>query len=161
MAAVEARSIEVLFAERKARDFAQLAVVESSAPLEHVSAAASLAANDALESCSILLYEPQRVRIEANLMRPGIVILSDVISPGWIATIETFTAETSQKKEVPILRTNRVLRGIELPAGRHTIEYCYQPTSFYRGAFVSSLAWLLVGIVLAVGRCGRRFTCRV
>ena len=42
---------------------------------------------------------------------------------------------------VPILRTNRVLRGIPLPEGEWEITFIYHPLSFRLGAYFSFVAW--------------------
>jgi hypothetical protein len=160
MAVAEARTFEVLFTGTHSRDFSRLAVVESAAPLQLVPIAdstspaedanAERATDDAQEACAITLYEPQRVRIEATLARPGLLVFSDVLEPGWIAQVETKDASDSVTRELPILRTNRVMRGVELPAGKHVLEFRYRPASFYRGSAVSMLSWLAVAIALAL-----------
>ena len=42
-------------------------------------------------------------------------------------------------------RTDRVLRGVWLSAGQQTIEFRYEPRSFYIGAMVSAVSWLALG----------------
>jgi hypothetical protein len=45
----------------------------------------------------------------------------------------------------PILRTNRVLRGVWLPAGEHLVVFSYEPASFLCGAAISAGGWLILG----------------
>lgn len=57
-------------------------------------------------------------------------------------------------KEMPIIRTNYVLRGLSLPAGRHIIRFFFRPLSFYLGRqvqWMASIIFLLmvVGMVIA------------
>ena len=66
------------------------------------------------ESCRVLHYDPLRVKIEAELTRPGLVVLCDQFYPGWRLEVET---AGQAPQEVPILRANRVMRGAWLPAG--------------------------------------------
>ncbi len=55
----------------------------------------------------------------------------------------------SPVRRVPVLRTNRVMRGVWLPEGRYRVVFRYRPMSFLAGATTSVLAWLcvLVGLV--------------
>ena len=94
------------------------------------------------ESCQIVEYQPQHVVIDVELTTPGLVVLSDLYYPGWKAQVSAEHLQTPQT--VPILRTNRVMRGIYLPAGRFRIDYRYRPTRFYTGAMLSSAAWVLL-----------------
>jgi uncharacterized membrane protein YfhO len=60
---------------------------------------------------------------------------------GWKAYIDN--------KEVPIVRTDYVLRGLAVPAGNHAIRFEFKPASFYNSETISIIAsaivWLLLG----------------
>jgi hypothetical protein len=81
---------------------------------------------------------PQKVVLDVNLARPGLVILSDVFYPGWKLTIDGQPA--------PILRANRAMRGAAVKAEKHRLVYTYEPRSFRVGAAVS-----LGGLVVLAG----------
>ena len=81
---------------------------------------------------------PQRVVLDANLLRPGVVVLADVFYPGWKLTIDD--------KPATILRANRLMRGAAVPAGKHHLVYTYEPRSFQVGAAIS-----VAGLVVLVG----------
>jgi hypothetical protein len=84
------------------------------------------------ETVEVVLDSPQRVELEANLERPGLVVLADVYYPGWRLSIDG--------TEVPVLRVNRMMRGAAVRAGQHRLIYVYDPPSFRIGAYVSLAA---------------------
>jgi hypothetical protein len=107
----------------------------------------------AAESCRVVHYDPLRVEIEAELTRPGLVVLADQFYPGWRLSVAT---AGGPDRQVPILRTNRVMRGAWLPAGRHRLVYRYRPASFLWGAAISGIGWIGLATAVLVGRYGRR-----
>lgn len=91
------------------------------------------------ETVTITKYGEQRVELEAVLDRPGLVILADVYYPGWRLTIDG--------KPAPIYRTNRVMRGAAVPAGRSHLVYTYEPDSFRIGGRLSLAGLATLAIV--------------
>lgn len=133
----------LLFPDGEPRDWRQQAVVESDLPLVP---AAEPPPPGTEESCSITEASASHVRIEARLASAGLVVLSDLYYPGW-----KLVEEVSGKEiELPILRTNRVMRGAALPAGNHKLVYRYRPASVLWGGAVSgvsTLALLVAGLI--------------
>lgn len=64
-------------------------------------------------------YMNAEVVIEADSMAGGWVVLHDVWHPWWEVTVDGRPAE--------LLRANRVFRAVEVPAGRHVIEFKFKP----------------------------------
>lgn len=135
------RTEAILFPAGKARDLRQAAVIESeskpvvnSKPPENVPLA---------ENCQIVNYQPQQVTIEAQLVKPGLVVLSDSYSQNWRATVSV-KKDNGYSKPSPsrVYRTNRIMRGIYLPAGDYQITYRYHPSLFWTGSTVTLLACL-------------------
>ena len=63
------------------------------------------------------------------------------ISKGWHATIDG--------KEVPMLRANYVLRALEIPAGKHVIEFKFEPNPYRIGDKITmASSWILLILVL-------------
>jgi hypothetical protein len=62
---------------------------------------------------------PNKLVYESNNTQDGYGVFSEIYYPnGWTATIDG--------KAVEIIRTNYVLRGLNIPAGKHTIEFKYE-----------------------------------
>jgi hypothetical protein len=97
----------------------------------------------------ILNYGNQQVSILADTSTPGVLVLADSFYPGWRAYVDG--------KEEHILRANYFFRAVDLQAGRHLVEFKYEPYWFRVGAFVSLLSTALLvlfSIVLVVIRFG-------
>jgi hypothetical protein len=86
-------------------------------------------------------YANDEVRIHATARQAGLLVLTDLFYPGWVATVDGAPAE--------ILRVNHVLRGVLLPPGEHEVVFRYAPRSVQIGAVISAL-----GLSLAVGIIG-------
>ncbi|MHC4403991.1 MAG: YfhO family protein [Planctomycetota bacterium] len=150
------RTEEVLYPGGRPRDFRRSAAVEideeerRQAPFLQNQAPAPFSADE--ETCRVVHYEPSCVEIEADLDAPGLVVLSDQFYPGWRLEVET---DGEAGRTVPILRTNRVMRGAWLPAGHHRLVYRFRPASFLWGAAVSGVGWLALaalGLLVVVSR---------
>ncbi|MEA2930616.1 MAG: hypothetical protein QOG38_3044, partial [Hyphomicrobiales bacterium] len=72
----------------------------------------------------LVSYANARVVIEVDSPSGGIVVLNDVWHPWWRAHIET--AETE------IFRANGIFRAVQVPAGKHTVRFSFEPL---RGAW--------------------------
>jgi len=72
----------------------------------------------------------------------GILIFSDLYYPGWKATLDG--------RPVPSIAPIYALRAVAVPAGKHRIEFIYDPSSFKAGVAVS-----LIGILALVALIAR------
>jgi uncharacterized membrane protein YfhO len=105
-----------------------------------------VAGNAASDRCTIVTYEPQRVRLTVELSQPSLLVLSDSYYPGWTAEV---ASDDGPPRPAAILRTNRVMRGVPLPAGKHLVTFTYSPRSLLWGAVLSALAWLsMLGLIV-------------
>jgi hypothetical protein len=89
----------------------------------------------------IVSFEPDRVRIEARLNRPGYVVLVDAYDPDWRATVDG--------QEATLLRANVAFRAVAISAGTHVVEMTYRPRALPLGLGVSAAA-LVLGLGLLV-----------
>jgi hypothetical protein len=74
-------------------------------------------------------------------------VFSEIYYPeGWKAYIDG--------KETAILRVDYALRGLEVPPGKHQIEFAFHPASYYMGEKIASISnWLM--ILLIAGTLGK------
>lgn len=88
-------------------------------------------------------YSDERVVVEADLSAPGLLVLTDVNYPGWRAVVDG--------AERPIATTDYLFRGIWLDAGKHRIEYRFEPASFSRGLLIAAVTALVSLALLVLG----------
>jgi hypothetical protein len=137
---IERLTREVFFPGGRPRDLRRSAVAESGE--RRAEGGEQRAEGGERELCEIVFAGSQRVEIRAELDRPGLVVLSDLFYPGWIARV---ISADGQATDVPLWRTNRIMRGVALPAGRHRIEFAFRPTLFYVGMTITLVSWLALG----------------
>ncbi len=75
---------------------------------------------------------PNEVIVETNSDTPGLLVLADTHYPGWRARV--------YQTPVAIHRANYAFRGVEIPAGRQTVTFTYDPGSFRVGLFIALIA---------------------
>jgi hypothetical protein len=91
-------------------------------------------------------YAPNKLRFESNNAQNGLAVFSDIYYPlGWKATIDG--------KEYPILRTDYVLRALQIPAGKHVIEFTFDPPAFAKGERIGLYGSILLTLLL-IGAIG-------
>ncbi|PKN29835.1 MAG: hypothetical protein CVU64_06095 [Deltaproteobacteria bacterium HGW-Deltaproteobacteria-21] len=78
-------------------------------------------------------YHPGRIRIEVTTDEAAILVVSEAAYPGWKVWMDG--------KEVDGLWLNLLFQGVELPAGRHEIEFVFRPLYFFASLTVSALTF--------------------
>jgi hypothetical protein len=86
--------------------------------------------------------------IEDHATGPGWLVLSEIIAPDWVATIDGEAAD--------ILATDLTLRGVFVPWGDHVITFDYQPRRVYAGIVISLLSVAAVSVAFTVKRFLKR-----
>lgn len=132
------RTREVLFTEGRWRDFRHQAVIETNADISAITQETPLPLQPA--SCQLVVDTPQRQEIELDLGAPQLLVIGDYYDEDWRAYYHSTNGPTQR---LPIWRTNRVLRGVWLPAGKGRLVLVYRPTLFYFGAIITAATWLL------------------
>lgn len=87
-------------------------------------------------------YSQNKVSIDTKCGRAGFLVLSDSYYPGWKAYMDG--------KETKIYLANYVMRSVFLPAGRHTVEFRYQPNMFRAGAVISAATLAALGLYFSL-----------
>ena len=107
---------------------------------------------DSLSSIRLTSYAPNRLTYETNNAQDGIAVFSEIYYPdGWHVTIDGQPAE--------LARADYILRTMYVPAGQHTIEMRFDPTSLHvtEGITYGALALLVIGIIVAVLIAKRKY----
>lgn len=136
--AVERRTREIFFPEGASRNFARTAIVETARPLE------AFRGRGERDACRIANWTPTHVEIEAELKVAGLLVWNDQFDSGWVA--EAVSGPLASRGRLPVLRTNRLMRGVQLPAGKHRIVWSYRPRSITMGALVSAASLVILCI---------------
>jgi hypothetical protein len=76
-------------------------------------------------------------QISLRAAGPGLLVLSEVLYPGWHARIDG--------KPAQIEAVAGLLRGLRLEVGEHEVEFGFYPDSLYLGVGLSLLALLVLG----------------
>jgi hypothetical protein len=97
---------------------------------------------DSLSSIQLVERTPPYLKYESMSTSNGLAVFSEIYYPkGWHAFIDG--------NEVPIIRANYVLRALEVPAGKHTIEFKFEPKSYVVGNKITMVSgWILLLVVM-------------
>ena len=99
---------------------------------------------DSLSTIRLTSYEPNQLVYETSSPQGGIGVFPEIYYPGWTATIDG--------KPADIARADYILRAMNVPAGKHTIEMRFDPQSLHitEGIAYGAMALLLVGVIILI-----------
>lgn len=123
-------------------DLQQTAIVDSK--FKEVLKGVNEGYKDSLSTIRLTSYEPNQLVYETSSPQDGIVVFSEIYYPGWTATIDG--------KPADIARADYILRAMNVPAGKHTIEMRFDPQSLHitEGIAYGAMALLLVGVIILI-----------
>lgn len=111
-------------------------------PVKNISA-------DSSASIKLLEHSPRHLKFESESSSDGLAVFSEIYYPkGWVATIDG--------KEANLIRANYILRAMEVPAGKHTLELRFEPKAYVVGNKITmASSWVVLllvigGIALAI-----------
>lgn len=101
-------------------------------------------AADSSSKIVLTKYGLNALKYTAQNSGEGLAVFSDIYYPaGWKAFIDG--------KETPIIRVNYALRGLKIPAGKHDIDFKFEPATFFLGRKISGISSVALLICVAVG----------
>ena len=122
-------------------DFSTTALVEESANEPVIVSNA-----DSSSTVNVTNYTGAELEVTMTRSTPGFLVINEIYYPaGWKAFLNG--------NEVPIYKTNYFLRGIQVPAGEHTLTLDFRPDSFTRGiqlSWMALVAQLLIGLWVGI-----------
>jgi hypothetical protein len=121
-------------------DISNTAVVHNDFK-QHATSASGI---DSTSVASLTEYGTNYFKYTAATPVAAPLIFSEIYYPeGWICKIDN--------NEVPYFRANYILRGVQVPAGEHTIEWNFEPASYKKGVTLNWIgSFTLLGVLLLV-----------
>jgi len=95
------------------------------------------ATNQVPSAVDFVSYAPKRIVLHARASAASVLLLNDKFDSNWKVTVDG--------KPEMLLRCNYLMRGVQVPAGEHRIEFRFEPP--ITGLYVS-LAAIVLGLAL-------------
>jgi hypothetical protein len=97
---------------------------------------------DVQRSAKITEFRSDRITAQTESTSAGRLILTDLMYPGWQVTLDGIPADS--------LTVDGMFRGVDVPAGTHTVVWSYHPRPFYWGLAISVGTVLLLAALAHV-----------
>jgi hypothetical protein len=102
---------------------------------------------DSTASINFIKGGVNSVEYEVNASGNNLAVFSEVYLPfGWKAYLDG--------KQTEFYKTDYLLRSVVVPPGKHTVEFRYEPETYYTGKKISAGANILLGVILIAGIIG-------
>jgi len=99
---------------------------------------------DSLATISMTKFDNDAVEYEVNGSGPQFAVFSEIYYPkGWNAYVDG--------KKTDYLNVNYLLRGMAVPAGKHTVKFVFEPESVEKGRSIMFIASILIALILVGG----------
>ena len=92
--------------------------------------------SDSTATIELVSYEPNYLKYEVNSDKGGTVVFSEIYYPGWQSSIDG--------EEAPHGRANYILRTMNVPAGKHVVEFKFDPDSLH---VTETIAFIALGLL--------------
>ena len=97
--------------------------------------------SDSTATIELMEYQPNYLKYEVNSEKGGTVVFSEIYYPGWQSTIDG--------EEVAHGRANYILRAMNVPAGKHVVEFKFDPKSLHTTETIAFIALGLLALLAA------------
>ncbi len=94
---------------------------------------------DPMSTIKLISYEPNKLEYDVDSKTGGAVVFSEIYYPGWKSFIDG--------KEVAHGRANYILRAMNVPSGKHTITFTFDPDSIHVTETIAFSAIALIVIM--------------
>ena len=92
----------------------------------------------------LLKHQPNHLKYNSYTSKDGFAVFSEnYYKNGWIATIDGKVAK--------IYLVNYVLRGLQVPAGKHTIEFKFEPQVVKTGSAIALISAIVMLLLIGAG----------
>ena len=98
--------------------------------------------SDSTATIELVAYEPNYLKYEVSSEKGGTVVFSEIYYPGWKSTIDG--------QEVAHGRANYILRAMNVPAGKHVVEFRFDPDSLHVTENIAFIALALLALLAIV-----------
>ncbi len=99
---------------------------------------------DSTAVINLVSYSPNSLKYSSNASSEQFAVFSEVYyDKGWNSYIDG--------KPVPHVRANFVLRAMKIPAGKHEIEFKFEPSSYYNGEKIALAGSVLLFLFAGIG----------
>jgi hypothetical protein len=97
---------------------------------------------DSAATIKIAKFDNDAIEYSSEAATPQFAVFSEIFYPyGWNAYIDG--------KKVDFTRANYILRGLSIPAGKHSIKFAFEPETYKKGIAISYAgSWLVLLFVL-------------
>lgn len=117
---------------------------EEAVMLESEAAKLSQKTYSGLGNVQMTEYTPNKIKYSADLSGKQLIVFSEVYyADGWKAFLDG--------KEVPIIKANYLLRAVEIPGGKHTIELIFDLPKYRLANILAGIGCSILVIGIGIG----------
>lgn len=99
---------------------------------------------DSTAAIKLVAYEPNFLKYVSNNLNEGLAVFSEMYyAQGWNAYIDG--------KPVPHFEADYTLRGLKVPAGKHSIEFRFEPQVVKTGSTIALISFILMIVLAGAG----------
>jgi len=90
-------------------------------------------------SASLAKSIPSRKEYQVTLGQPNRLVVTELLLPGWQVTVDGKPADA--------IKAEGLFRGVDVPAGEHSVVWSYEPLSFRLGIGISLIALVILAAI--------------